>query len=373
MLRFQKAFEMLYAVKPKVMTIAAAIRREIESPDRTTDRLDRVPALAARLGVSVNTVLAALGILESEGLIERKSGSGVYIKPRGTARKTVGILIEHDILHPRCSVFWTQLVRELRRYFSCHGIQSNLYLGEVPFGTPEPSHVTSRHFLHDLASGRIAGVMLICTHQTSDLNAALECARVPVVGDSSFVPHHVPENINALVEEGVRQLHRQGCRRIALLAWNTVGLVETFGRSMQKAGLPVKPGWVRDNLLPEWSGAGWEEFREIWAAYNEKPDGLLVMDDILFRDALRAIREMGVAVPERLRIVAHATRGSDIDYPESVVRLELDPAEKAQFMGEMMVRLLAGETVGQCRKTLAYRVVTARTSPVNPAGVKKTI
>jgi DNA-binding LacI/PurR family transcriptional regulator len=221
--------------------------------------------------------------------------------------------------------------------------------------------------------------MLVCTKVLPELTAALEAARVPVVGDAAAAPLHMSGNNTAIVEEGVRQLLAQGCRRIALMAWRTDTLIESFTQALKVAGLPVVPEWVRFDLLPELTGAGWEEFREIWMARSEKPDGLLVMDDILFRDAMISIREMGLSIPGQLRIVAHATRGANIVYPDSVVRLEVDPAENASILGSMMLRLLAGKSVRPSRdgaveqreSPLTFRIVPARDVVVSAAGAAR--
>ncbi len=355
-------------MKRKAIEVAHLLRREIEAKEGNGVRLDAVTALAARFETSVNTILEALGILERDGLVERRRGSGVYIRPQGGLR-IVGILVEHDILHPRCSVYHTQVVRELRLFLARQGFQTNLYVGEVPFGTADPERVTSQHFLSDLAARRLDGVAVVCSRMLPDLTAALDRAQVPVVSDVEGPYCSHVGNGERMVAEGVRLLAAQGRRRLALMAWRSDGLADAFGRAMAAAGLPLTPGWVRDDLLPEWPGAGWEEFREIWTAHAEKPDGLLVTDDILFRDAMIAIRGAGVALPEQLAIVAHATRGADIAYPESVTRLEIDPTEAAGLMGGALTRLLAGKPLPRERPLLPFRIIPA-TDPLlaNAAG-----
>ncbi len=352
----------------RVEEVAEVLRREVTERHAGGDRLESIADLAARLGTSKNTVLAALNALACEGLVDRRPGCGVFVRERPADRNVVGILVEHDILHPRCSVFWTQLVRELRMYLAAREFTTRLYLGEAPFGEPAPERVSSAHFLEDLADGRLGAVLLVCTRMSPPLRTALAAAGVPVVGDTPEVPHRVLIRPNAMVREGVAQLAAQGCRRIALMTWNTAGLVDAFRRAMEAAGLPVDPAWVREDLLPESGGAGWEEFREIWFARETRPDGLLIMDDILGRDALAAIRELGIDVPGRLRIVAHATRGAEIPWPDSVVLLERDPAEAAAAMGATTVRLLSrrgalppggGGLTGE-DGALAFRIVPAR-------------
>ncbi|HWC00741.1 MAG TPA: GntR family transcriptional regulator [Bryobacteraceae bacterium] len=66
---------------PIYVQIATAIRRRIRSGKlKTGDRLESERQLAANFGASLMTVRQALQSLEEEGLLERKHGSGTYVR-----------------------------------------------------------------------------------------------------------------------------------------------------------------------------------------------------------------------------------------------------------------------------------------------------
>jgi DNA-binding LacI/PurR family transcriptional regulator len=100
---------------------------------------------------------------------------------------------------------------------------------------------------------------------------------------------------------------------------------------------------VRQGLNPAVIGAGWEEFRDLWLALEEKPDGLLVCDDCLLDDVCVAIRTMKISVPDDLMIVTHANKGSGRTCPFPVWALEFDPDAFADQAAKMLLKLINSE------------------------------
>jgi DNA-binding LacI/PurR family transcriptional regulator len=132
--------------------------------------------------------------------------------------------------------------------------------------------------------------------------------------------------------------------------------------ALTECGLDYRAEWVRHDLNPMLSGAGWEEFREIWLARREKPDGLLVADDVLFNEAVTAIQELGIRVPERLRIVTHANKGAARRYPFPVTEVQLDPERYAEALGGMLLKRLGGEPIESPVVMLPFEMI--ETAPV---------
>ena len=64
-------------IQAKYIHMADVLRERIQQ-DRNSDRLPSIRSMMKRYGVSQSTITSALNILESEGLIARKGGSGVY-------------------------------------------------------------------------------------------------------------------------------------------------------------------------------------------------------------------------------------------------------------------------------------------------------
>jgi len=328
---------------PRLGSVIKMLRTQLRAAYAPGDRLPSTEELHKSLGASVNTVHAALAVLASEGFVVPRHGRGVYVLPRA-GETWVGILSELDILHPHVSGFSVRLPRAVRRCFHAHGIRTRLYVGDLEPG--KDVSVPCREFVDDLKAGRLDGVVTTDTLPNLEWMAIAAELGVPVAGSRAY-PCGVHMDVLEMVPEGVRRLYAQGCRRIAMLVWSGGPAVERFAAALESAGLPLRPRWIRQSLHPCLPGAGWEELREVWTAYPEKPDGLLFCDDQLFRDALPAILSLGKSVPGDLKIVSHRNRGSGLHAPFPVTWAEIDPDAYAEALVSQILRLIRTEPLPQ--------------------------
>lgn len=300
--------------RPKMEAAVASLRKLIEDHP-FGERLPSDRAMATKLGISNITVSTAMQELERMGLILRKSRSGSYrVNPRDSQH--VAIYCEMDVFHPDSSRFFGKLIQHLRIILARRGIRSMPYVGLTP-----PSEVTSActapALLEDLAAGRICG-MITTGVQGFDIRKAMDLGDLPIIGTQQ--KFHVSANSprDLWLDGAVKMLFARGRRRIGLLLWDravaTSGgsnqWAQAFKKSMAGCGLEVRPEWICAEMHPSLKGAGWEEIREIWTAHPElKPDGLIIADDMLFRDAMIAFDELGIRPGDNVDIVAHATSG----------------------------------------------------------------
>ena len=61
-------------------------------------------------------------------------------------------------------------------------------------------------------------------------------------------------------------------------------------------------------------------------------------------DAAKATVELGIRVPEDLRIVTHCNRGSSIRVPLPVTRIVQNPEDYARRLVKLLTDLMAGRT-----------------------------
>jgi DNA-binding LacI/PurR family transcriptional regulator len=322
--------------------------------------------MALEVGVSVPTLRAAQTLLARDGLLEIRPGSGVYLTERAKPR-WIGIYTALNVLLPRTSSFHTLTLNALRQYFAENGFQAEIYIGQSAAGELEqrPSNL---RFVEDVAGGRFAGLVIQSAPQTDGWDKWVAGLRVPAVGANTA--YHVDAHYDEMVTRSVRDLVGQGCRRIAMLSFAPgAGKVE-LESALAGCGLDYRAEWVRHDLHPMLSGAGWEEFREIWMARREKPDGLVVADDVLFDEARIAIQELGIRVPEELRIVTHANKGATRRYPFPVTEIQMDPERYAETLGGMLLKRLSGEAVEPPTVTVPFEMVEA--APVAAPAAAKT-
>lgn len=351
--------------RPLYRQIVTVLHDEIAAKLQPGDQIDAETKLAERFGVSVLTMREALRSLAQEGIIERRHGSGTYVSDH-TKHQHVAILAGFDISQPRVSYYYLRMLSQLRWFFEQQGYRTKFYVrklvpGESPRGEPNYPEL-----VEDIEQNKIYGVVVIAGVPHPKWIAPLRKKRIPIVGSPNNFPFGVGIDYPELARQGTEFLLQQGRYRIAFLSWegfkNEKGkreflpsMYDRFEATMKKHGAPIHERWVQRDLHPHLTGAGWEEFREIWHAHEEKPDGLLVSDDILFSDVVVAIMELGIRVPDQLLVVTHAVKGSGILHPFPTIRLECDTDIVAENMGRMLVKLMRKEPVPQPKLYLSFR------------------
>ncbi len=334
---------------PLYRQVADYLREELAAKGRPGERLESEEKLAERFSVSLITVREALRLLAGEGVIERRHGKGTFVADR-RRDGWVAVLIERDIAHPHASFFHMRVAQEVRRLLEEAGTPVKLYIGRLRPGE-RPGVLTCREFLADLANERLSGVAAIDVYPHGSWIDELRSRKLPLVATTSGKYGHALEmDRQRLVSEGVGRLVAGGRRRLAMIGWDGDEPGERqgatyrtlFRRALDEHGLAMREAWVRTDLHPAGAGAGWEQFRELWAAGTPHPDGLLVCDDLLFRDAATAILDLGIKVPDTLMVASHANRGSGSFCPFPVEKFEMDPDGAAGRLVELLQEAMAG-------------------------------
>lgn len=329
--------------------IAKILRNHMVTKLKAGDRLEPVHALAKRLRVSVNTLRSALMILTKEGLIESRQGSGTYVTQR-QPRWRIGILSELDLFDDRISHHWRATAGALQSQLETMGAEPQLYMGHVVGGGPVSSEPTCPRFWADAAAGRLDGAVILDVPSTQAWRQRVAECPVPAVG--AMTEHLVEIDSAGIVTAAARRLAARGCQRLGLMAWQAV---QPFHRAVSAAGLTTTDAWIRCDLDPAVRGAGWDEFREIWTATGDKPDGLVILDDMLYADAQLAILELGVRVPQDLQLAVLTNRGGRAAPRLAVTAYEIDPHEKAAMLAELLWQRLRGEPVAPVTRLLSFR------------------
>ncbi len=140
----------------------------------------------------------------------------------------------------------------------------------------------------------------------------------------------------------------------SLLSPHNLGHV--FREQAGPLGLTVRDEWIRYGIKADTPGAGWQELRDIWRARAEKPDGLLICDDVLYRDAAIAIRELGIHVPDDLMVVTHCNKGLVTPHDFPVTLLEADTEAYAAALAEGTLAILRGETPPQQQIVFGHKL-----------------
>jgi DNA-binding LacI/PurR family transcriptional regulator len=343
-------------------------------------RFPTAAQLRQELGVSFDTLNAALGELERQNLIERRSGVGVYVAPR--LQYQVAMVFDPSFFQGAGhSPFWDILVSEMRQradstIFSMHFAPPNAH---------EPLDVMLRQ---QLATGQIQGVI----GSVSELKTieAIEESDVPFVRFGGVGKNVVHLDYRAMIFDAVRALKREGRRKIGL--WKFVRphvpapfpqeyrdeIEQMFEEALREIGLKFRPGLVKNNrhLRPRVGDVtqqtqqeqGFYTAREVFSGpEKERPDAVVITDDLMTRGALTALHKLGVGVgPEQELCIATQSNACSpilLGHEDELIRLEYDPAEVASTLFNNLHALMSGR-----RKDVSTRHIAPR---LLPAGAHK--
>ncbi|MBI4024610.1 MAG: substrate-binding domain-containing protein, partial [Verrucomicrobia bacterium] len=340
--------------------VARLLRTEILG-SKSGDRLDSITALSKRFSVSEITVRNALLFLSNEGLVELRHGSGTFVAdPK--ARQQVALIFGVHPQHPRLGLFSLRVWERMHFHLSERNYRVHTYWARHPSETKSAESCYGE-FLENLNQHRICGLYVGQGPFDDRWRAAIEQSGLPTLGNLS--EHSIGFDVIGLVRAGVRHLLEMGRRKIAFMDYHDPMFPDPVKGSCWKAfrdllrehGCELRKEWVRVDFHPSVAGAGYAELREIWMARDEKPNGLLLGDDVLFPDVATAVIEIGIKIPDELMIVTHANKGATQLYPFPTTRIETDPDAFAQSAAKMLVRLMNKETVAPRKLLLPFEWV----------------
>lgn len=324
--------------------IYAELRREILSQRKPGERLPSEAELARRFQVSIVTLRNATQALESDGLVKRISGVGVVVCERKTHGRLA--LVSRDVaFDPRPLYFHLRFTPLLQRNLLQAGWQTVTHL-QIGSDSASLSDLQS-----EMSRGRYDAIVWALGDVPKDFRDAAQERGVMLLGGRDRPLVQVDSD--AMILSGVDHLVAAGCRRVAglfsgppteLPGSDNGHAKQVFNERLHHHGLKTAPGRVVQDTEARLLGSGWQGFRDLWTASRDRPDGLLVLDDVLYRDAARAILELGIHVPSHLRIVTHSNRGDDLVHPFPVSLLEVDPEEMATAAADFIIQSLEGQS-----------------------------
>jgi DNA-binding LacI/PurR family transcriptional regulator len=237
----------------------------------------------------------------------------------------------------------------LRDFLLENGVETRLYFAHhVPtefyqdIDYPPLFEDLDRHMLSGLFACNLPEDEALVSRHFGDLD-------IPVIGNRDVFPHRLSHGSRESMLAGLRMLTDAGASRLAVMGWGGFGCNEATCRRdiehcraalAESVELPDK--WVRFDLHPNLKGAGWEEFREIWVGNRQKPDGLMVCDDMLLPDIAVALDELRIAVPDRLKVAALTNAGLTSPTRFPLAKVEIDVETHARAAGRLMLDLIAG-------------------------------
>ncbi len=293
---------------PKYRQVLDALRSEILSGRYPAGaRLPSEADLVKRFGASRITVGRAVRELGHEGLIDRRAGSGTFVKPPATEGLTFGLLIPNlgqsaifeSICHGMAEA------SEGQRHALLWGHSSaSAGLGEQALALCE-----------QYVARRVDGVFFAPLEFTSEneavnrrIVAAFEKARIPIVLlDRCYLPYPQRSRHDLVGIDNRRagyviteHLLQLGCRRIAFFAQpHSAATVEARIAGYREAlffhGLPVEAAMTQ--RFESGDHAALSAFLDA-----ARPDAFVCANDSLAAGLMHALLALGRRIPEDIRI-----------------------------------------------------------------------
>ena len=273
------------------------------------------------------TLSAAMRILVEAGVLTRKTKRGTVVAdPDARVRNlwTVGLTLSEALYQ---APFYSQLVAFLQSYLQKTDCRSRLYLGagersgDVPFSYFQGLE-------NDLAAGRLDAVISLRVIEAASWAQVRSLGVVLVyVGAEETLPCAVLIEQQTMVRQAVALLARQGCRRLAVVGHESPrpGLRyywDGFQEGLAAAGLPATAGESVICGPVEAMGGGKQIASALLArAPDQRPDGVIIVDDWLAVGMTAVFREAGGYAP---RMVVQCAQQAPLAFALPVTRFLVD-------------------------------------------------
>ncbi|HEY3756933.1 MAG TPA: GntR family transcriptional regulator [Opitutaceae bacterium] len=301
---------------PKHREISRELLADIASGRYAGGKVPSEAQLVKRFGVSRPTVARALRDLQAEGLIERRAGSGTFVKAPnaspGTPSRQLGLLVPER----GTTEIFEMICGEISSLARAHDY-ALLYGGSALPGTE--SDGSERHawamceqFIARAVQGvffapfELSGGGAAANRRIAD---ALGSAGIPLILlDRDIVPFPQRSRFDLVGVDNVggayqlaEHLIKLGCRRIAFLARpghaptvdaRIAGVREALARQEQAS----PTDWVR---IGEASNVAFVRERLV----GEKWEAVICGNDVTAAQLLRTLEKLGTKVPDRIRVV----------------------------------------------------------------------
>lgn len=347
--------------------VADIIAEHIKSNDlKPGDTIPPYRELVTLLGASDGTVRRALGILEERGAIERGQGRGTFVKDR-LAVGEVAMLAWSDMMRPSNFPCYGMIASALIKVL-CEqnpNWRAKMHMGQAPTGGVAPAGTFD--LLEPDVLKRLRGVFSFpSAKQLGNLVPELKAANVPlVILTESDTEYSVCIDRRSFYALALAELRAAGCRRVGVVYLGQSRPDLDNDPEFARGDIETRPEWIiglgQSSTASALEGAAYASFLRLWEQ-PERPDGLVVADDICCGGILRAILQLGIRLPDMLRLVSHANRGHDLPYDQPVTRVEFDAEEIANHAAEMMTALLHGRRPRLRNVSLPGRLVKGGTT-----------
>jgi LacI family transcriptional regulator len=334
--------------------LTAEFRQKIEQGEWPVGtRLPTTRELATTYRVSVNTIQSAFRGLEADNLVERRPGIGGYVKGRHSRPGALRRASTFAVIGPQAAIQAGDLAGDLWGYRIIRGLDAEVAPSGFPLTTFSYSISDEDKALPkllekiDQAGGTVAGVLCFVNDTIAGVLDELDRRNIPWVTVNRSKEHAAHNFVTHDAFRGGRLIGRcfarMGFDRVAILS-----VPLAMGRSGGDKYFGFQQGWIEAGMPTRGIDfvqceSGYDEVgHDNFLAYVEKygpPRAVFTGGDFLALGAIRACRELGLAVPEQVAVVG--STGLDVaaySHPSLTV-LDTPMEQMGSNAGQMLLEM----------------------------------
>ena len=321
--------------------------------------------LARQFNTSYFTVQTALQPLVEEGLIESKRRVGTVVRYNSSILTCAGIYCA-GMLDSAEYDFYRALLRQLKMQLATLNVRTEIFMDSRPHNDhalPLPALVRAAE-QHEVQ----ALIVVLTDEYTLNWFPSLPVVASFAAGVGRL--NQVSYDPADLLRLGLQRLRALGCRSVGLISTinkksagkdrgrDNIPFYQYFAAVSAELGLKTREAWIGapEQYSTNKEREGYDQFHAVWRQASH-PDGILVYPDLAARGVMTAALELGVRVPEELKLVFHHNTDVDWTCPLQVDWVESDTAAWAAAVIEQVRQQKAGRSVIPI--TLPYRLVPA--------------
>lgn len=327
--------------QPKYDTVKEYLRVQIlEDNIPFGSRLPSETELMKRFAVSRTTVRQALADLTSEGLVERRQGSGTYrLDPSRRQQKRERTMFVGVWFNRPAGPLYGPMVAGIRDELACWNYHA-VFEGGAETGDEKAG-------IDSLVRKGLDGFIVSPSSDPGDPHdPIIQIVRrgLPLVlvdkRLGKYQTDHVSTNNRMGVEALVNHLLALGHRRIGFIGPDGVSSVEErlrgFHQTMRRAGVTVDPAWieVNKNVFHDYGRAA--GIRMLALPAEHRPTAIFGANDPVAESVAEVATEHGLHVPRDLSVVGFDDAGFDSDVTPWLTTY----AQPTYSIGQQAARLL---------------------------------
>ncbi|WPJ96703.1 substrate-binding domain-containing protein [Coraliomargarita algicola] len=325
-------------------------------------RLPTGRVLMESLGVTKATLSKSLVHLQNKGVLRCVQGSGIYVSDT-LAQQRIALVFGGNIFSPSGSEFGRMFLQQSSRLANRSDKRLSCFLDVPEMSDQKVAGEAQVHkdLLEALQDDKIDGIILM-GRNSEEQEAWLRSQNIPVIGTSddgqstSVSAHTVVLDYDALISMGLDSLIESGCARVGFITPRKYDY-KKFQKFIEAKGLDyvvdrvVRPMRGEDSPDTTREGLGrayaeqWLDSVGWWTHPDQRPDGLLISDDVMCRGVLSYFSRNGIEPGRDITVCSHANTGSFLlsEWEGAILRMELDPKAMAEAIFEMLDDLIAGK------------------------------